>query len=55
VKKLGVDNWEEKLENAKPNEVDLPKTMEADKNKSFRVLGNNWENVMESKNKLKSA
>jgi hypothetical protein len=39
VKKRGVDNWEEKLENAKPNDVNLPKTMEADKNNGFSCIG----------------
>jgi hypothetical protein len=35
VKKRRVDYSEEKPENARPTEVNLPKTMEADKNKGF--------------------
>jgi hypothetical protein len=35
VKKQRVDNSEETRENAKPNEVNLQKTMETDKNKGF--------------------
>jgi hypothetical protein len=35
VKKRRVDTSEKKPENAKPNEVNLPKTMEADNNKGF--------------------
>jgi hypothetical protein len=43
VKKRGVDNSEEKPENAKLIEDDLPNTMEEDKNKGcFYLLGNNW-------------
>jgi hypothetical protein len=33
-----VDNSEEKPENVNPNEVNLPKTMEADKNKGFNFM-----------------
>jgi hypothetical protein len=39
VKQRRVDNSEEKPENVNPNEVNLPKTMEADKNKGFSCIG----------------
>jgi hypothetical protein len=38
VKKRRVDNTEEMLENAQQTEVNLPKTMEADKNKGFSCI-----------------
>jgi hypothetical protein len=39
VKKRRVNNTEEEPENAKPNEINLSKTMEADKNQGFSCIG----------------